>query len=280
MGSIGDYLTLVESKRNFICRLVFSCIFLLLCYEFFSHALLYQLRSPALVYPYVDITYLLFNLSGLQQAVSGSLTVSVLFSILLFVFCAAVIICPSKRIYIGLFSLFYFFYFLSYSNFGAHHVHSKIGILFITIPFAVSSKNFVLLWEGLRYFTFFIYADAFIWKLVRGSWLFDKQGILIIKSNITPILYAHPDFRLKGLYEYLFLHPHYADILFKSGFVLEGLFLVGFFTKKFDLYFVFFSLLLAIGFYLMADAFAFELLILNFTLIYNFRELKMEHALK
>lgn len=274
MGSITDNHKMVANKRNFLCRLVFGCIFIFLVYDFLSHALLYQLHSPALIFPYVDITYILFNLSGIQKAIGQSFTFSFCFSILLFVFCAAVIIWPFKRLYIALFSILYFIYFLSYNNYGAHHVHTKIGILFISIPFAFANNIYLLLWEGLRYYTLFMYADAFLWKLFRGTWLFDKQGILIIKGNITPLLFSHPDYKLKSVYDYLFMHPEFADILFKTGFVFEGLFIVGFFTKKYDLYFVVLSTLLAVGFLFMADAFAFELLILNFTLIYNFRDHK------
>jgi hypothetical protein len=280
MGAIAGNHSMVDGTRNFICRIVFSCIFLLLCYDFFSHALLSQLHSPALVYPYVDITYLLFNLSGLQSAVGEHFAVSLCYTILLFAFCVAAIAWPFKRLYIILFSLFYLIYFLSYSNYGAHHVHSKIGILFICIPFAFTGKNYLLLWEGLRYYTLFMYADGFLWKLFRGSWLFDKQGILIIKSNITPLLFSHPEYKLKSFYEYIFLHPGWADILFKTGFILEGVFIVGFFTRRYDLHLVIISILLAIGFFFMADAFAFELLILNFTLIYHFKDAKYQVAVK
>jgi hypothetical protein len=132
----------------------------------------------------------------------------------------------------------------------------------------------------LRYYTLFMYADAFLWKLFRGTWLFSKQGILIIKGNITPLLFSHPDYKLKSVYEYLFMHPGYADILFKAGFAFEALFIIGFFTKKYDTYFVVLSILLATGFLLLADAFAFELLILNFTLVYNFRDYTYKPALE
>lgn len=258
-------------KRNFLCRLVFGCIFCLLVYDLFSHASLYQLRSPALVFPYVDITYILFNLSGLQTFIGENPVVSFCFTLLLLVLCAAAFAWSSKRLYPILFSIFYFLYFLSYNNYGAHHIHSKIGILFISLPFTFACKDFLFLWQGLRYYTLFIYADAFLWKLFRGTWLFKKEGILMIKGNITSLLFSHPDHQLKSFYEYLFMHPGYADIMFKAGFIIEGVFIVGFFTKKYDPYLVFLSVMLAAGFLFLADAFAFELLILNLTLMYNFR---------
>lgn len=117
----------------------------------------------------------------------------------------------------------------------------------------------------------FVYADSFLWKLFRETWLDGKQGISIIKNNITPLLFSHPNYKLGGFYRYLFMHPAYADVLFKIGFVFEGLFMIGFFTKKYDKYLILLSMLLAFGFLLLADAFAFELLILDLTLIYNFR---------
>ena len=271
METIGNSNNLFNRERKFLCRLVYSTVFLLLIYDLISSTALYQLHSPVLIYPYVDITYILFNLSHAGDIVTGSLILSYCFSIFLFLSCITIIIYPDKRFFIFSFLILYFFYFLVYNGYGAHHIHSKVGILFISVPFLFIGNNFMFTWEAVRYYTLFLYADSFLWKLFRLSWLNNKQGILIMKQNLIPLLYQHPDNNFSNLYYFFFNHYFYADILYRTGFLLEGIFLIGFFTKRFDKFLVIISLLLAIGFLFMADAFAFELLILDVTLIYSFR---------
>ena len=59
---------------------------------------------------------------------------------------------------------------------------------------------------------------------------------------------------------------------FIAGTILEGLFIVGFFTRKYDKYLLIFSIFLPLGFWFTADAYFFEFLILSLTLV-NFHAL-------
>ena len=123
------------------------------------------------------------------------------------------------------------------------------------------------MWEAMRYFGLFIYADAFLWKLVRLTFLQADQGILILKRNLTPYLYYHKQTFFGDLYTWLLKHPYLVQVLFFSGFIAEGLFLVGFFTKRFDRYLFYLSFLMPLGFLFLSDALFFELLIFSCTLI-------------
>ena len=267
-----------NTSRDSLCRFVFICVLLLLIYDAVSHTLLTQLQAPVIVYPYVDVTYLLFNLSHLNNLLTANFFIAVCFNVFMYAGCIAAIIFPSKKIFILAFFILYFLYFLIYNDYGAHHIHSKVGILLIPIPFLFADKDFLFVWNALRYYTLFIYADSFLWKLFRKSWANNRQGIAILKENIIPLLYAHPNYKAAGLYYYFLEHPAYADVLYKTGFVLEGLFIVGFFTKRFDAYLIIISVLLAAGFWYTADAFAFELLILDFTLLFNYRSKRTKTA--
>ena len=66
------------------------------------------------------------------------------------------------------------------------------------------------------------------------------------------------------------------NALYIVGFVLEGTFIIGFFTKKYDKYLLILSFILITGFWFLADAVFFQLLILNLTLI-NFNN-KSSHS--
>lgn len=259
-------------KRILICRIVFTFILFALIYAALSNTLFHQLQSPVLKYPYVDPAYWMMHLLRIPDAIVSNYTVAYVFDILLFANCIGCIAYPFKKIFIIAFLLIYFIYFITFNSYGAHHTHAWVGILLAPIPFLFRNDiTFSLLWQALRYYTLFIYASAFLWKLFRLSFLNDNHGLLILKNNLTSYLYYTPGSVLSKFYMWLLQHPSWANGMYIFGFILEGTFITGFFTKQYDKYLFMFSFILVIGFWFLADAGFFQLLILSLTLI-NFNK--------
>ncbi|THU30442.1 hypothetical protein FAM09_30255 [Niastella caeni] len=260
-------------ERKRIARIVFALLLGALVWSFFSNTLLHQLQKPVIKFPYVDPTYWIMHYLGIPELITGNFVMACTFDTALFASCILSFMYPEKRLYCWSFIILYFIYFITFNTFGTHHTNHKIGFLFIAIPFTVADyKSFNFLWQGLRYFLLFAYADAFLWKLFRLSWLHPDQGLLIMKKNVAAFLYFEPNTLQAGLYRWSLQHPAWVNGAYLVGMLLEGLFIVGFFTRKFDHYLFILSILLPVGFYLMADANFFEFLILNLTLI-NFHKL-------
>jgi len=264
--TVGGELHIFKGYRDRLCRIVFTLIFISLIYSFFSHTLISQLQRPVLKFPSTDPTYLIFHLLRLPGMISGHLLVASCFDALLFLSCLCCLIYPRRRFWVFLFFFLYLFYFIIFNSYGLHHTHSKVAVLLLPIPFLVrDDQGFLLLWRGLRYYTCYIYASAFLWKLIRGSWIFPEQGMLIMKRNVTASVYFNPQSILSRIYSWIFQHPAIPDLLFKTGFVLEGFFIIGFFTRRMDKYLFGLSVLLPLGFLLVADALFFELAFLAVT---------------
>ena len=260
----AKYERIKPDDRNHLCRISFLLIFISLLYSFFSHTLVSQLKSPVIIFPFIDATYWVYHTLRIPEFISGHRTIALGFDMILFASCMACFCYPANRLWIKLFFILYFTYFIIFNSYGVHHTHSKIAILLLPVPFMMADRTgFLLLWKGLRYYTCFIFASAFLWKLFRGSWLIPDQGILIIKNNLTPYLYYNPDSLLANIYYYFFRHPWIADLFMKAGFIMEGCFLIGFFTYRFDKYLFILCILLPLGFLFMADAFFFELSFLS-----------------
>jgi hypothetical protein len=245
--------------RAKLCRICFILILISLIYSFFSHTLISQLKMPVLKFPSTDLTYWIFHFLRIPEFISQNMPFALFFDSLLIGSCLMVICYPDSTKWSKIFFILYFIYFIIFSSFGMHHVHSKTGILLLTVPFIISDlEGFFLLWESLRYYTCFIYTSAFCWKILRGSWLYKSQGMLILKKNLTPYLYYNSQSALSKVYFYVIQHPAIPDILLKGGILLEGFFIVGFFTKRFDKFLFLLCILLPLGFLFMADAFFFE----------------------
>jgi hypothetical protein len=133
--------------------------------------------------------------------------------------------------------------------------------------FLFSKRSFSYGWEALRYFLLFIYADAFLWKFFRFSWLNRDQGLLIVKKNLASYLYFNPDTFLAHLYTWFLNHSVWLEIIFLAGFLAEGIFIIGFFTKKMDRYLFFLSLIIPFGFWFVADVPFFALIILSLSFL-------------
>ncbi len=251
-----------------LCRLVFACIMGSLLYAFFSHTMLHQLQGPVLQYPYVDPSYWVMVLSGVPGFLVGHYWAALVFDVCLFASCVLVLVFPGRRWLVAVFFVLYVVFFFTYNLYGNWHTSSKAGVLLAPLPFMTSDqRRFRLLWEGLRYFTLFIYFDAFLWKLFRGTWLHADQGILIIRENLAAYLYHHPSTMQARLYYWFLLRPGLVDWLFKLGWLAEGVFVVGFFTRKYDQWLLVVFLALPFGFFFFADAFFFELYVLALTLM-------------
>ena len=258
-------------KRTFLSRICYGFLLTLLIYAYFSHGLVSQLQSPSLIFSNVDITYIFLNATGFLDFITTNYWVALSFDILLFASCFACLLKPNKTLYSAIFLCLYFLYTIIFSNYGGHHLHSKVGALLILIPFLFKGKSFAFMWEGVRYYTLFFMVCAFLWKFFRGSWIAKGHGVEVIQQNWIPILYRKPNHLFTDFYCYLFNNPHIADILFTVGSVLEGIFIVGFFTKKYDKILCLIFVALVISFQISTDAFMFELLILAITFIFNNR---------
>jgi hypothetical protein len=258
----------IPPLRKILCRFVFAFIFVFLLYYQYSNILVHQLQSPVLIFPYVDLTYWLFHILNIPSIITGNYLLSCCFDCALFASCILSFLFPQKRILVTLFFLLFFIYFIIYNSFGNFHTHSKVGILLMTLPFMFPpNKMFLFIWEAMRYFALFIYADAFLWKLFRAHFFEKDHGAHIIKKNFVAYMYYHPQGSFTHIYAWLLAHPGLIHGIFLTGFILEGLFLVGFFTKRYDKILLVISILLPVGFLFLSNAFFFELLILSFTLI-------------
>jgi hypothetical protein len=260
-------------QKTRIARVVFALILTSLVWSFFSGNLLHQLQEPVIKYPYVDLTYWVMHWFGIPEFITGHFWVAGLFDLALFAFCILSLLYPERRLFIWSFIVLYFVYFITFNTFGTHHTNHKIGWLMIAVPFtAVNYKTFNFLWKGLRYFLLFIWTDAFLWKFFRLSWLHADQGLLILKKNAAALLYYEPNSWKAGLYQWALQHPGWVNGAYLAGVIMEGLFIIGFFTRRYDRYLLLLSTLLPVGFWLIADANFVELLVLNLTLV-NFHKL-------
>lgn len=256
----------ISLSRKQASRWVFGIVILALVFRYFSNALLHQLHDPVLKYPYVDLTYWLYHFLHIPELFTSNFSLALIFDFALLGTAIGSFFSIEKRMYPIAFTLLFSIYFVTYNSFSAHHTHCMIGLLLIGIPFWFKDdERFALLWEGLRYYTLWIFFSAFLWKLFRGTIFLHSQGTANFLNENASYLVHNPNDFWSNIYLYILASPAIASFLHASGPLLQALFGIGFFTKKLDwlwfiLPFVFHTLT-----YIFFHVVFFELLVLNFT---------------
>lgn len=257
-----------NTQRTIITRIVISYILLFLVLRFIEHLTPSRLLAPPLFHLQLDISYWLYKLSGIPSLIIYNKTGAILFDLLMFGTGLLSLIFPLQRKWLIPFSVFLFIYAISFNTFVMHHTHSNAGLMIVLFPFwFADNTRFFLLWQGIRYYTCFLYFTSFAWKLVKGSFFNWQQGIGTFKVNMAEYIYHNPDNVLSGFYRYCIRH----DWLLNAGNIIlalmEGMMIIGFFTKKMDRLLFWIPVTIHVVTYFFSDVLFFELLVLDFSLL-------------
>jgi hypothetical protein len=218
-----------------------------------SSSLFSQLSQPVLIDPGIDTTYWLFHLLGIPHALTHSMIWSAVLDISLFLLVVIASLMPGRRMVAFLFTLLVLIYQITYSTYAAHHYHSLIGVLFLSIPFWFGpGLRFTYLWEAARYYFFFIFSSAALWKVSSGALFIHGQMSAILMSQHAQMVYDYPGTGFSHFHSYLIAHEGVAMLLLWAGFLTQLSFLGGFFTRKYDrIYLILFLLFFAMDYLVM-----------------------------
>jgi hypothetical protein len=264
-NSIGQTQLLDRAK---MARYVALFLLVSWCYSAYSGTLIHQLEKPVWPWLYADPSYWILFFTGIPTGISENQLVAWIFDISLLTGIVGLARMPSRVWIARILWLLMGIYIITLNAYGMHHASNKAGLWWMITPFCFKDiQRVTWVWQALRYYALFIFVAAAGWKIGRGAWLHPNQGILILQKNLMQYVYECPNQPLAKLYQWIFAHPSVANSLYLLGMVIESSFILGFFTKKWDWLLIGFALILCIGFWWMADAFIFELLILFLTLL-------------
>lgn len=255
--------------RKTITRTVVAFCLLMLAWRGFGHILPHQLMSPPLVHSGYDLAYWLIRLSHLDQLLIQDQTGAYVFTILIFSSLGLLFLYPLNRLIAASAAALYFLYTVCFHLYLTHTLHYQAGMVLMLFAFTARKDSFDLWWETMRYFACFAFFTAFCWKLVYGSFFQWDFGVLSMKQNLAGYLLHYPDTGMAQLYYFFITNPWIPDLGHKLVVLAEGLFLVGFFTRRADRLLIGLQLFIFLSIYLFADVFFAELLVLVLPFLTN-----------
>jgi hypothetical protein len=236
-------------------------------YRLISASMLSQTNHPLFLFAQSEIFYRLYLQSGIPQFITSNSVITAVLDVSLLVLTIGYLL-SFNRIFIVLFTLVLLNYFITYNLVTGHHYHGLFGLLIITLPFWFKKEQkFNLAWDLARYYLLYIFASAALWKILRGSAFYDLQLSNIVKQQQINLLLQAPESFKAHIAQYFISHSVTAHIVLLLNVVLQGSFLIGFFTKKYDRILLCVAILFVVANYYVMGIVSFEMLVLGLTLL-------------
>lgn len=258
---------LIPDRHRF-ARLYYGLVLIYLANRYFNHMLLSQLYQPELTYMGTDLTYIFFSWSGITQFFTGKFWAALGLDLLLAGSALASFIFTRQKISSWVFTVALFIYIVAGYSVLCFHKHNLTGLWFASLMFlAVGETAFSLLFELVRMYAVFSYASAGFWKFFRDVWNLPGHFALIVKVDALAYLAQHPDTWLAKVLSWLIIHPAQLDNMMVLSSFIQLSFVIGFFTKRFDKYFLLYALTFHLLSLLLLRAYFFEFAAILITLL-------------
>ena len=216
--------------------------YLLMLYKIWNGFLLVQLK-PSIFNTRFDVfTWVLMN-TGIHQWLLNNEMGWILFDVAFyalplgywvvhqrsvrFASWIAIIMLPVNWIYISCYTLY-----------PANSIESFIPwLLFPFLLMTTSLQSFYYVLNGLRYFFLFFFVSAGIWKIVQGAVINSEQMTGVLLFQHKELLTGSVNWSAQFI-DWLLHHPLVGYCLYLFATFMELIFIVGYFTKKYDRYLI------------------------------------------
>jgi len=230
---------LKANRRYAIIVLYCMLFYALLLYKIYNGMLLYQMQ-PAFFYTRPDVFTWLFMQTGLHQWLLNNAGGCLLFDVLFYTAPAIYFLHyrnsrPTAYVS-GIYMLLVnWLYVQCYTLYATNSIEGHLAwLLFPVVFLPKKEEGFALLLDGLRYFFLFFFASAGLWKLRQGGVFNTSEMAGILLNQHKELLTNSPLYWQSRFIVWLVQHQLVSYMLYVSATVMELLFIVGFFTKKFD----------------------------------------------
>lgn len=254
-----------KDKTVLICRLVMLVALLSLVLRWFSGALPWQILPGPLFNLNLDLTYRTYHYFNLEHILFGQHGIAALFTAALFLSCLTGLLRPQKTYPFIIYTILIITYMIGYNLIITHHSHQLALLSPAALPFFVKNvKNRIRLIEGFRYYICFVYVVAFIFKLTGGSFFVWNNGVNSVKMNLVEYLYHFPDAIPARIISFGIAHPWILNTGHTLILLLEGVMIIGFFTKRYDKWLIWLPIMVHLSTYLFSDVLFVEMFVFIF----------------
>ncbi len=166
------------------------------------------------------------------------------------------------------FSIYLFFYFLLQNTFIQIHLESYVAYVLLSLLFLISNETqFYKLITLVRWVFLYVFVSAALWKIFRGAVFYPLHMKNLLIMQHATYLSSGCDSLLCNGFRWLIENWAVSQGLYIAATVLELSFIIGFFTKKYDLILLVLAILFFLADHLLMFIPYWQIMISGITLI-------------
>lgn len=243
MSMIPQFLSEIKWSIDTWKRLVFSTIFLALCYFWYSGMMLHHVWDSPFQYKGADPSYWAFHTLGIAEWLCSSYNVALIFSILMLGMFLASAVFYKKRYLTIISGILLLVYQVVFNMKIGYHAHHLFGFQFALLPFYFKTESTRPAIALARILSCMAYFFAGFFKLYHGAWLSFDSFSHVLSNQHAAYLFFNPDGLRSPVVRFVIDNKWIGYSFFVSAMLLQLSFIAGIFSNKFNRMFAVFILL-------------------------------------
>lgn len=233
--SISFWTTENEAKSSiYLANLVYGGLIILMLYRVYIGKTITALSLSPIMDPEVDNTFWFALATGIPEMLIQNPTLGLVFDMIVFGLAGIGFIRKDKVAITWIFLVLFFFHTMTVEAYSGSHSKTAVCIFITLLPFGFRGDMWVRLWEFARYYALFVMVNSAFAKVYFKGLFEPNQMTNILAHQHIDIRVMAPDSWHTKLIEFLLAHPAFTNTLYIAGFIAQLVFIVGFFTKKWD----------------------------------------------
>lgn len=264
------FLNLHITNRNTFARLLFGYFLLLLIYRFNSGTFLVFTCGQPMKGPEMDYTFWLSHCTGFPHFVIQHYWACLLIDAGVIIFSLACFISDRSRyLYCILLLLFFFLQRITIESYSCSHSKSMSAVFVALLPFCFKKdRNMNLIVEFSRYFLIFIMFSSAAHKFTNGLLFSPENFVNVLINQHSDLAILNPEHICYKIAGVLISNPKIAALSYILLFSTQAVFTIGFFTRKYDTFLLFFLIVFALTTYFIMRIYNFDIVVLGLFLLY------------
>lgn len=223
-------------NRNTFAKIVFGYFLVLLIYRYYSSTFLIFAVGQPMKGPELDYAFWLSHLTGFPHFIIQHDWTSLLIDSGVVIFALACFLSDKYRnVFCMLLMLFFFVQRITLESYACSHSKSISTVFIALLPFYFKKETtFTLVAEFSRYFLIYVLVASAFYKFYNGGLSDPSNFATVLVNQHSDLAILNPTHICYKIASFLIARPAIAGISYVLLFLTQAIFIIGFFTKKYD----------------------------------------------
>ncbi|HUH74493.1 MAG TPA: hypothetical protein VLZ75_08795 [Chitinophagales bacterium] len=246
----------------YLGKLVYGALIFLLLYRWYAGKFLMDIALSPVINPEVDNTFWLVLTSGIPELIINNPTLCIIIDVIILALACLGFIRQDKVKITWIFLVLFFIQTITVETYTSSHSKTVVAILLTVLPFGFRGQYWLRLWELARYVLAYIMVNSAVAKIYFGGLFLKNQMTNILWEQHTDLLILQPYSWQTKFIRFLLNHTIFTNGIYYSAVLLQFVFIVAFFTKKYDKILAIFLIGFVLGTHIMMRIYNLDLLFL------------------